>query len=104
MPAYILVQVTVRDPVIYAQYKELAPASISGLRGAVPWCGAARWTRWKANGHPPASSCWSFPTSRPPKRGEESAEYAPALRLRQLSADTEMILVDGVPTQASPIA
>jgi uncharacterized protein (DUF1330 family) len=98
MPAYVAVQVTVKDPERYDRYKQLAPASIAAYGG-----------RYLVRGAPPETleGTWSpsrfvileFPSVARAKEWWSSADYAGAKALRQATAHTEMILVEGLDAQ-----
>jgi uncharacterized protein (DUF1330 family) len=96
MPAYVVVNITVRDPARYEEYKRLAPPSISVYGG-----------RYVARGGP-VEVCeggWSpvrlvileFPTVGQARAWWESPEYAPAKALRQSCADTQLVITEGLP-------
>ena len=58
MPAYVVVQIAVDDPVTYERYKELAPPSIAAY-AAVTWSRGGRARCWKAHGAQLDSWCSS---------------------------------------------
>jgi uncharacterized protein (DUF1330 family) len=94
MPAYIVVQIEVRDPETYERYRALAPASIAVHGGRYLVRGGAC---------DPLEGAWNprrlvvleFPTLEQARAWWASPEYAEAKALRQNSADTEMIVVEG---------
>ncbi len=49
MPAYIIVDVKINDPVAYEEYKKLTPASISAYQGSFIVRGGEP-KHWKATG------------------------------------------------------
>ena len=95
MPAYIIVDVKINDPVEYEAYKKLTPASI------VPFGGKFIIRVGKTE---TLEGDWSFgrivvldfPNTEQAKAWWNSSEYAPAKKIRQNSATTKMILVEGV--------
>ena len=100
MPAYLIVQITVRDAETYARYRELAPPSIAAYGGRYLVRGGTTETLegiWR----PTRLVILEFPTVERAREWWASPEYAVAKALRQSCADTEMLLVDGLPTDAS---
>ena len=95
MPAYVVVEIDVTDPETYERYRAMAPPSIAMyggrylVRGAPVQCLEGGW-------RPPRFVILEFPDSERARSWWASPEYAPAKALRQASADTEMILVEGV--------
>ena len=100
MPAYVIVQITVRDPVTYERYKELAPPSIAAYGGRYLARGGATETL-EGSWRPTRLVILEFPSVERARDWWSSPEYAAAKALRQQSADTEMLLVEGLPPSAS---
>lgn len=95
MAAYILVEVDIHNPTEYEDYKKLTPASLLPFGGKFIVRGGATETLegdWTAN----RIVVLEFPTSEAAKAWWSSDEYAPAKALRQRTASTKMILVEGV--------
>jgi uncharacterized protein (DUF1330 family) len=95
MPAYIIVEVEVHNPGEYEDYKKLTPASLGPFNGKFIVRGGATET---LEGDWPAKRIvvLEFPPKELAKRWWASEEYAPAKALRQRTASTKMILVEGV--------
>jgi len=97
MPAYVIVEVSINDPVAYERYKEMAPPSIATyggryiVRGSPPQTLEGTWC-------PPRFVMLEFPSGEQARAWWSSHEYAPAKALRQSCANTEMLLVEGVST------
>jgi uncharacterized protein (DUF1330 family) len=95
MPAFVVVNVQVRDHGRYVNYKERAPLSIAAYGGRYLVRGGAvevlegGWT-------PERFVVLEFPDAARAKAWWSSQEYAEAKRLRQATADTDMILVEGL--------
>jgi len=95
MPAYVVVEIDVTDTEAYERYKAMAPPSIALyggrylVRGAPVECLEGAWD-------PPRFVVLEFPDAERARAWWASPEYAPAKALRQSSAGTEMILVEGV--------
>ena len=95
MPAYVAVEIDIQDRATYDRYKSLAPPSIELyggrylVRGAPVICLEGDW-------RPPRFVLLEFPDVERARAWWSSPEYAPAKALRQASAGTDMILVEGV--------
>ena len=94
MPAYVVVQITIQDPPAYARYKELAPPSIAAYRGRYLLRGGTV-TTLEGDWDPGRFVILEFPDRESAQSWWDSREYADAKALRQASASTQMILVDG---------
>jgi uncharacterized protein (DUF1330 family) len=94
MPAYVIVDVQVHDPEVYAEYRRLTPGSIAAFGGRFVVRGGAAETL-EGDWRPGRFVVLEFPTVERAKEWWASAEYAPAKALRQRSATTRMILVEG---------
>jgi uncharacterized protein (DUF1330 family) len=100
MPAYLISQITVRDPATYERYKELAPPSIAIYGGRYVVRGGATETL-EGSWRPTRLVILEFPSVERARAWWDSPEYAAAKALRQACADTEMLLVDGLSQAAS---
>jgi uncharacterized protein (DUF1330 family) len=94
MPAYVVVDITVRDKAEYERYKGAAAAAVAAyggrylVRGGNVQVLEGSWL-------PPRFVILEFPTVEAARAWWASSEYAPAKALRQRIADTNMILVEG---------
>lgn len=95
MAAYIIVQVRVKDPVRYEDYKALAPPSIAQYGGRYIARGGATETL-EGGWNPKRLVLLEFPSMAQAKAWWESPEYAEARALRNATADSEMLLVEGL--------
>lgn len=95
MPAYIVLNVTVRDREAYDRYKQLAAQSVAAYGGRYLVRGGATETL-EGQWHPSRFVILEFPTLERGRGWWMSPEYAPAKTLRQSCADVEMVLVEGV--------
>ena len=95
MPAYVIVQVKVNQPVEYEVYKSLTPASIEAFGGRFMVRGSAVETL-EGTWNPGRLVIVEFPDKATAKAWWESEEYGPAKAIRQRTAETEMILVEGI--------
>ena len=94
MPAYVIVQIAIQDPQSYARYRELAPPSIGAYGGRYLLRGGAV-TTLEGDWDPGRFVILEFPDRESAQAWWDSPEYAEAKALRQASASTQMILVDG---------
>jgi uncharacterized protein (DUF1330 family) len=95
MPAYVAVQITVKDAAAYERYKQLAPPSIAQYGGRYLVRGGETTTlegSWK----PTRFVVLEFPDLARARAWWSSPEYAEAKALRQSAAETEMLLADGI--------
>ena len=95
MPAYVVVEITVKDAETYERYRQLAPPSIAAYGGRYLVRGG-KTEMLEGSWLPPRFVILEFPNAQQARAWWESPEYAPAKALRQECAGTEMILVEGV--------
>ncbi|HYO56370.1 DUF1330 domain-containing protein [Archangium sp.] len=103
MPAYVVVEVTVKDAETYERYKQLAPPAIALYGGRYLARGGATEVlegTWDV----PRFVILEFPSVQQARTWWSSPEYAPAKALRQASTHTDMLLVEGLPPGADPAA
>jgi len=95
MSAYVIVDVTINDPVEYEAYKKLTPASIAAYNGKFIVRGGQTeilegdWQTGRV-------VVLEFPTLAIAKAWWASEEYGVAKSIRHRAADTKMIVVEGV--------
>lgn len=95
MPAYIIVQVSVRDPKRYEDYKPMVQPSLAAYGGRfLVRSGKAQ--TMEGSWQPERFVILEFDDADRAKAWWNSEEYREAKSLRQATADTEMILVEGV--------
>jgi uncharacterized protein (DUF1330 family) len=95
MPAYVVVDIEVTDAETYERYKALAPASIAQYGGRYVARGG-KTDVLEGEWRPTRLVILEFPDAARARAWWESAEYAEGKRLRQQSARTRMVLVDGL--------
>lgn len=94
MPAYVIVQVDVKDPVRYDDYKRMVPASLEKFGGRFLVRGGKTHTM-EGNWAPQRFVVVEFPSVDQAKAWWASPEYAEAKALRQATADSQMIIAEG---------
>ena len=95
MPAYIVVEVEVNDPVRYEDYKKMVPPSLKPFGGRFLVRGGDIETL-EGDWAPKRFVIVEFPSIEKAKAWWESTEYAEAKALRQATAKTQMILAQGL--------
>lgn len=95
MSAYVVVDIEVQDTEQYETYKRLAPPSIAQYGGRYIARGGQVGTL-EGDWSPRRLVILEFPTLEQAKAWWGSAEYAEAKALRQTSARTQMIVVEGL--------
>lgn len=95
MPAYVIVDIRIHDHDAYEGYKKLTPDSITAYDGKFIIRGG-RSVTLEGDWQPERIVLLQFPTLKRAKEWWHSDEYAPAKKIRQSSAETRMITVEGV--------
>ena len=94
MPAYIVVEVEVHDASRYEDYKRMVPPSLQAYGGRFLVRGRKVDTL-EGDWLPKRFVMLEFPSLEKAKAWWSSPEYAPAKALRQATATTQMIVVEG---------
>lgn len=94
MSAFVIVQVDVTDQSGYDDYKKMVPASLTAHGGKFAVRGGACETL-EGSWRPSRIVVLEFPDMARARSWWSSAEYRDAKALRQRTAKTEMILVEG---------
>lgn len=96
MAAYVVVNITIRDPVRYDEYKRMATPTVSAYGGRYVARGAPVDVR-EGGWIPSRLVILEFPNLERARAWWDSPEYAPAKALRQSCADTQLVITEGVP-------
>jgi uncharacterized protein (DUF1330 family) len=94
MPAYIVTQVDVEDPVRFEDYKPMVPPSLEAFGGRYLVRGG-QVENLEGTWAPKRLVLVEFPSLDQAKAWWNSKEYAEAKAIRQAAAKTEMIVVEG---------
>ena len=94
MPAYIVVEVEVEDPVRYEDYKKMVPPSLAAYGGRFLVRGG-KVENLEGDWEPKRLVITEFPSVEQAKAWWNSDEYAEAKALRQATAKSQMIVVEG---------
>ncbi len=95
MAAYIIVDVEVTDPDLYAEYKQQVPATLEPYGGRF-LCRGGVMERLEGDWKPARVVILEFDSVEQARGWWSSTEYAAPKALRQRSARSNMILVEGV--------
>ena len=95
MAAYVIAEVNVTDPQLYADYGKLVAATVEKYGGRFAVRGGK--VESKEGGWNPARLVMlEFPSMEQAREWYHSPEYAPALALRLKAANARLIFVEGV--------
>ena len=95
MVAYVIAEVDVTDPAGYDAYRALVPATVAAYGGKFVVRGGACETL-EGSWRPQRVVVLEFPSVARAQEWWSSPEYREAKALRQRTARTEMIVVEGV--------
>lgn len=95
MSAYIVVEIEVQEPVRYETYKQMVPESLRSFGGRFAVRGGKA-ENLEGSWSPKRLVILEFPSYEKAKAWWASEEYAPAKAIRQATARTQMIIVEGV--------
>ena len=95
MAAYVVVDVTVTDPVAYQEYAKLVPATIAAYGGEYIIRGGAVETM-EGDWTPQRFVMLKFESVARAKAWLNSPEYKPIKQMRYASAISHMLIVEGV--------
>lgn len=95
MAAYFIATIDVIDPVGFEEYRKLVPATIEKYGGRYLVRGGALETL-EGTSEPKRVVVLEFPSLEQAKRWYRSEEYRGPLALRLKTAQTDLILVEGV--------
>lgn len=96
MPAYIINDMEITDPLRFEEYKRLSPPTVAAYGGQFLARGGAV-TPLEGGWEPRRLVVLEFPSVAQAQAWLNSPEYAPARRLRQLSTHSRMVVIEGTP-------
>jgi uncharacterized protein (DUF1330 family) len=94
MPAYVIVDIEITDPVRYEEYKRLAAPTVTAHGGRYLVRGGPVEVL-EGNPTPHRVVILEFPSVEQAREWWDAPDYRPARAIRQASARTDMILVAG---------
>jgi uncharacterized protein (DUF1330 family) len=95
MPAYVIVDIEVHDPVRYEEYKRLAEATVGAFGGRYAVRGG-RTVVLEGEWTPNRLVVLEFDDLERAREWWDSPAYRPARELRQATARSSMVVVEGV--------
>ena len=95
MPAYVINDMVVTDPVLFEEYKKLSPPTVAQYGGRFLARGG-RTDTLEGEWSPKRLVIIEFPNVAQARAWADSPEYAPAKRLRQITTISNLIVVEGV--------
>ena len=100
MPAYVINDMEVTDPALFEEYKKLSPPTVAQYGGRFLVRGG-RTETLEGDWVPRRLVILEFPDMQSAQAWIDSPEYAPARRLRQLSSNSNIIVVEGAAPPAA---
>ncbi len=95
MPAYLIADIEVTDPVGYEEYKKRVPAIIAAHGGRYLARGGANEVL-EGTWRPRRSAIIEFPSVASMKAFWESPEYQPLREIRERSAKSNLVVIEGL--------
>ena len=95
MPAYVIVDIAVTDPVGYEEYKKLAPPVVAAYGGKYLARGGKTETL-EGDWSPKRLVILEFESAERAKAWLNSPEYRAARQLRRQTTQTNMVVIEGV--------
>jgi uncharacterized protein (DUF1330 family) len=95
MPAYLIADIEVTDPVGYDEYKKRVPAVIAAHGGRYLARGGASEVL-EGTWRPKRSAIIEFPDLGSMKAFWESLEYQPLREIRERSAKSNLVVIEGL--------
>ena len=95
MPAFVIVEIEVRDPEAYESYKSLVPASVEAYGGRFIARGGTT-ESLEGEWAPERIVVLEFPSLERARQWWASPEYSDAKAIRMRSARTRMIATEGI--------
>lgn len=96
MPAYVIADILVTDPVRYEEYKRVAGASVAKYGGKYIARGG-RSDKLEGSWTPNRLVILEFESYERAKQWYDSPEYRPAREIRREIAKANVVVVDGMP-------
>ena len=97
MPAYVINDMEITDPQRFEEYKRLSPPTVAAYGGRFLARGGEV-TPLEGGWEPRRLVVLEFPSLDQAQAWLDSPEYAPARRLREISARSRMVLIEGTPS------
>jgi uncharacterized protein (DUF1330 family) len=95
MTAYVIVDIEVLDPIMYEEYKKLAPATIE-LYGGRYLARGGRTEKLEGDWTPSRLVIPQFESLEQAKKWVNSPEYSEARKMRLATTNSKMVMIEGV--------
>ena len=95
MPAYLIAEIDITDPVAYDDYRKLTPAAIEKYGGRFIVRGGQVDSK-EGDWNPSRLVVVEFASMEQARKFYDSPEYAPALAIRKRAAKSRLLLAEGV--------
>jgi uncharacterized protein (DUF1330 family) len=95
MTAYVIVDIEVLDPIMYEEYKKLAPATIE-LYGGRYLARGGRTEKLEGDWTPSRLVILQFESLEQAKKWVNSPEYSEARKMRLATTNSKMVMIEGV--------
>ena len=95
MPAYVIVDIDVKDPVLYEAYRKLAPATVAAFGGKYLARGGQTEVL-EGDWQPKRVVILEFASLAQAKAWVDSPEYRPAREMRRKSTISQMVVIEGL--------
>ena len=95
MPAYVIVEIEIHDPILYKSYTVLTPETIENYKGKFLVRGGAS-IILEGDKSPKRVVILEFPSLETANSWWHSEAYSDAKKIRQEAATTRMTIVEGV--------
>lgn len=96
MPAYVIIDIDVKDPVKYEEYKKAGAPTILQY-GGKPLARGGRTEVIEGSWQPKRMVVLEFPSMEQAKRWWHSPEYTLAKQLRHQAASANVVFLEGLP-------
>jgi uncharacterized protein (DUF1330 family) len=94
MAAYVIADITIKNPEVFAEYRKQVPATVEKYRGRYLARGGAHEVL-EGDWHPARVIVLEFPDLAAARAWYGSPEYRPLIALRQSAASGPVVLVEG---------
>ena len=94
MPAYLIADITIQKPDVFAEYRKLVPATVEKFGGRFLTRGGAHEVL-EGDYRPSRVVLIEFPDMAAAKAWYDSSDYKPLITLRQSASTGPLILVEG---------
>lgn len=95
MPAFVIVEVSIQDPVLYEEYKKLSLPAVTAFEGKFVARGGLTFAL-EGDWNPQRLVIIEFPSVDKAREWWNSPQYTEARLIRERAAQTRMLVVEGV--------